>query len=73
MIADTEELEKLDGSQIYPRRVNAKEVLNHEKEKNSLSQYQMVQQKLSGRDCEFREPTLRREQIARREDLSENL
>ena len=31
MIADIEELEKLDASDFYPRRVNAKEVLIRQK------------------------------------------
>ena len=43
LIADLEELEKMDASEIYPRRINAKEVYQRRK-KNSYSQLQMVQQ-----------------------------
>ena len=32
LIADLEELEKLDASEIYPRRINAKEVLIRQKD-----------------------------------------
>ena len=46
MIAEIEELEKMDASEIYPRRINAKEVLiSHKGEKIIFSQQQMVQQK----------------------------
>ena len=72
MIADLEDLEKLDASDIYHRRIKAKEVL--------ISQYDEFifpvadsTAKLSGRDCEFRVPTPRREQPARSEDLSGEL
>ena len=40
---------------------------------NSFSQWQMVQQKSSGRDYEFREPALRRERTVRSEDFSGEL
>ena len=40
---------------------------------NSYSQLQRVQQNCQGRDCEFREPTPRREPTARSEDFSREL
>ena len=60
LIAVSEELERMDTSEIYPRRIIA-----HHREKSSCSQWQMVQRKLLGRDCESREPTLRREQAVK--------
>ena len=44
MIADLEYLEKLDASEIYPGRVDAREVLIRQKMMISYSQWQMVQQ-----------------------------
>ena len=45
MIADLEDLEKLDASDIHPRRINAKESVDKTKKMmNSLSQWQIVQQ-----------------------------
>ena len=39
LIADLEDLEKLDASEIHPRRINAKEVwISQKKEMNSYSQ-----------------------------------
>ena len=58
MVADMEELENLDASQIHPRRVIATEVPVAD-----------GTAKLFGRDHEFRAPTLRREQPVRSEDL----
>ena len=46
MIADTEELEEMDASEIHARRLNAKEVLTPMKGENFLySQSQMEQSK----------------------------
>ena len=70
LIPDLEELEILDASNIYPRRINAKEVLITQKEDEFLFPIADGTAKLSGRDCEFREPTLRREPTVRSEDLS---
>ena len=53
-IADLEDLEKLDASDIYPRRINAKEALISQKGVAGGTAT------LSGRDHEFREPTSRR-------------
>ena len=69
LIADIEELVKLDASEIYPRRLNAKEVLITRDEKFVIPTAD-VSATLSGRSYEFQEPTLRREPTARRENLS---
>ena len=61
-------MEILDASDSYPRRIKAKAVLIR-KMVNSFFHSQMEQQ-VSGRDYEFRVPTLRREQPVRREQLS---
>ena len=60
LVADIEELENMDASDIYPRRIHAKEVFP----------VADGTAKLSGRDHEFREPTLWREQPVRSENLS---
>ena len=70
LIADLEDLEKLDASDIYPRRINAKEVLIRQIDDEFIFQMADGTAKLSGRDHEFRVPTLRREAIVRSEDLS---
>ena len=41
MVADIEELETMDASEIYSKRLNAKEVIFHQKMKNSYFQSQM--------------------------------
>ena len=69
-MADLEDLEKLDASSIYPRRINAKEVLIRQKDDEFILPIAGGTAKLSGRDYEFREPTLRREQPVRREDFN---
>ena len=56
LITDIEELEELDASEIYPRRLNAKEFPVADDSA-----------KLTGGDYEFQEPTLRRESTVRRE------
>ena len=61
LIADLEDLEKLDASEIYHRRNNAKELLAD------------GTTKLSGRDNEFREPTPRRKQTEKSEVFCEKL
>ena len=67
MIADLEDLEKLDASDIYPRRIKAKEVLTSQKDDEFIFPVADGTAKLSVRD---HEPTLRREQPVRSEDLS---
>ena len=66
---DIEELEKLDASEIYPRRLNAKKDLTTRKDGELLFLVADGSAKLSGRDYEFQEPTLRRESTVRRENL----
>ena len=73
MIADIEELEKMDALEMYPRRINAKEVLISQKREEFKFPIVNGSAKLSGRDYQFREPTLRREQTVRSEDLSGEL
>ena len=61
LIADIKELEKLDASEIYPRRLNAKEVLKTHKDGTCVSPV--------ADGYEFQKPTLRRESTARRQTL----
>ena len=63
LVADIEELENMDASDIYPRRIHAKGVF-------SVADGTA---KLSGRDHEFREPTLRWEPTVWSEDFSREL
>ena len=70
MIADLEDLQKLDVSNIYLRRINAKEVLIRQKDGEFMFLIADGIAKLSGRDYEFREPIVRREPTVRSEDLS---
>ena len=73
MTADLEELEILDASGSYPRRINAKEVLITQKEDEFIFPIADGTAKLSGRDYAFRAPTPRREQVVGSEDLSGEL
>ena len=68
--ADIEELEKLDASEIYPRTLNAKEVMISQKNGEFIFPVADGSAKLSGRDYEFQEPTMRQESTVRRENLS---
>ena len=52
-----QKLEKIDGSEIYPRRLNAKEVLTAKKNGEFVFPVADGSAKLSGRDYEFQEPT----------------
>ena len=58
--ADLEDLENLDVSDIYPRRIKAKEVLISQKDDEVIFPTADGTAKKSGRDYEFRVPTLRR-------------
>ena len=52
LIADIEELEKTDASEIYPRRVNPKEILMiSQKEEEFIFPVAHGTAQLSGRDC----------------------
>ena len=70
LIADIEELGKLDASEIYPRRLNAKEVLLTQKDGEFVFSVADGSAKISGRDYEFQEPTLRLESTVKRVNLS---
>ena len=65
LIADVEDWETLDASDIYPRRINAQEILITQKEDEFTFPEADGTAKLSRRDDEFGEPTLRREQTVR--------
>ena len=76
MVADIEELETMDASEIYSKRLNAKEVIFHQKGEftfpiakmeNLFFQPQMGRIALTGRDQELRTSTLIREQPIRGE------
>ena len=67
LIADNEELEKLNASDIHPRRLNAKDVLVTHKDGEFVFLVADSSAKLSGRDDEFQEPTVRLESTVRRE------
>ena len=69
LISDMEELENMDASEICPRRINAKEVLIRQKGDEFKFSYADVIAKLSGRDYENRESTLKRDQVVRRENF----
>ena len=73
MIADLEDSEKLDASEIYPRRTNANEALITQKGDDIIYPVADGTAKLSRRSCEFREPTLRREPTVRSEVFSREL
>ena len=69
MIADIEELEKLDSSEKNLRRLNSKQVLITHQNGEFIFLVADGSAKLSGRDNTFQEPTLRRESSVRRENL----
>ena len=73
LIADLLELQKLAASEIYSRRINAKEVLISQKGEEFIFPVADGTVKLSGRAYEFREPTPWREQTVRSEELSGGL
>ena len=55
---------------MYPRRLNAKEVLITQQDGEFVFLVADASAKLTEKDHEFQEPTLRRESTARRESLS---
>ena len=69
LIADIEDFKNLDASEIYPRKINAKEVLITQKGEEFISPVTDGTAQLLGRDYEFREPTLWRKQTVWSEDL----
>ena len=70
MITDLEDLENMDASNIYLRRITAKEVLITQEDDEFKFATADGTAKLSGRDYECGAPTPRREQTVRSEDLS---
>ena len=71
LIADLEDLEKLDASHIYPERIIAKEVLISPKKGDEfIFPVADGTAKLSRRDHDFQEPTLRREHTVRSDTWS---
>ena len=73
MVADIEELENLDVSEIHARRLNVKEIITPKRGDNFIFPISDGTAKLFGRDYGVREPTLRREQPLRSEDRREEL
>ena len=69
MVADIQELETMDASEIHPRRINAKEVLTPQRGEEFLFPVADGTAKLSGKDHEFREPAQRQERLERSDDL----
>ena len=67
LVADLEDLETLDASDIYPRRIKANEVLISQEDDEFIFPIADGTAKLSKRDYDFRAPTLRREQLVRSE------
>ena len=70
LVAIIEELEKLDASENFPKRLHAKEVLITHKDGEFIFLVADGSATLSGRDSEFQEFALRREHTVRRENLS---
>ena len=58
LVADIEELEKMDASEIYPRRINAKEVMTPQREGYFIFPIADGTSKILGRVHEFREQDL---------------
>ena len=73
MVADIEELEISDASEVHARRLNAKEVIMPKRGEHLIFPIADGTAKLCGRDHGVRETTPRREQPVRSEDLREEL
>ena len=73
MVADIEELGKLDASEIHAQRLNAKEILTSKKGETFTFPFSDGIAKLCGKDHEVRESTQKREQPVRSEDPREEL
>ena len=63
----------MDASEVHLRRINAKEVWTPQRREDFIFPTVDGTAKLSGRDHEFREPTLRRKRTVRSEDFSGEL
>ena len=68
MVADIEELEEMDASEIYAKRLKAKEVLTPMKGDNFIFPIADGTVKLSGRDQVLRSSTLIRDRPDRGEE-----
>ena len=68
MVADIEELETMDASDIFSKRLNAKEVIFPKEKGEFIFQPQMDESKLSGGDQELGTSTLIRDHPIRGED-----
>ena len=68
MIADIEELEQMDASELYARRLNAKEVLTQMKGDNFMFQVADGIVKISGRDRRLKPFILIRDRPERGEE-----
>ena len=73
LIAELEDLEKLQASEIHPRRINAKEVLISQKGYKIKFLAAHGTAKFLGRDHDFRESTPRQEQTVRSDGFSGEL
>ena len=73
VVADIEEVEKVDASEIHARRLNAKEVLTPQRRELFYQSQREKQKCLDEITQGVREPTPRREQRVRSEDLREEL
>ena len=67
MVADIEELEEMEASELHARRLHAKEVLTPMKGDNFIFPVADGTVKISGGDQELRTPTLIREHPIREE------
>ena len=70
LTADIKELEKMDASEISPRRRNAKEFWIIQQDGEFAFPVANDSAKLSGRNYEFQGSTLRRESFVRKENFS---
>ena len=68
MVADIEELEEMDASELHARRLNAKEVLTPQRSGNFIFPFADGKIKIFGRDKRLRTSTLIRDRPERREE-----
>ena len=68
-MADMEDLDKFDASDILSSKNQTKGSIDQKKKGEFILPFADGTATLSGRNCEFRESTLRREQPVRSEDL----
>ena len=68
MVADIEELEEMDASELHARRLNAKEVLTPQRSGNFIFPVADGTVKIFGREQRLRTSTLNRERLERGEE-----